>query len=41
VTGYGLLVGRNTGTPVSHLYIPPFNFSGNIEKVLIKVKPEG
>ena len=41
VTGYGLLVGRNTGTPVSHLYKPPFTFSGTIEKVSIKVKPQG
>ena len=41
VTGYGLLVGRNTGTPVSHLYKPPFTFPGTIEKVSIKVKPQG
>ncbi len=40
VTGYGLLVGRNTGTPVSHLYKPPFTFPGNIEKVSIKVNPK-
>jgi arylsulfatase len=41
VTGYGLLVGRNTGTPVSHLYKPPFIFPGTIEKVSINVKPQG
>lgn len=40
VTGYGLLVGRNTGTPVSHLYKPPFSFPGTIERVVITVKSE-
>lgn len=38
VTGYGLLIGRNTGTPVSHEYETPFRFTGNIEKVTIEVK---
>jgi arylsulfatase A-like enzyme len=38
VTGYGLLVGRNTGTPVSHKYEPPFKFTGGLEKVTVDVK---
>jgi hypothetical protein len=37
ITGYGLLIGRNTGTPVSHSYEPPFTFTGTIEKVTIEV----
>jgi arylsulfatase A-like enzyme len=37
ITGYGLLIGRNTGTPVSHSYEPPFAFTGTIEKVTIEV----
>jgi arylsulfatase len=40
VTGYGLLVGRNTGTPVSHAYEPPFRFTGQLDKVTIAVGPE-
>ncbi len=28
VTGYGVLIGRNTGTPVSHAYEPPNAFTG-------------
>ena len=35
ITGYGLLIGRNTGTPVSHSYEPPFSFTGTIEKVTV------
>ena len=38
VTGYGLLFGRNTGTPVSHQYEPPFAFTGQLSKVTIRVK---
>jgi arylsulfatase len=38
VTGYGLLIGRNTGTAVSHLYQPPFVFDGGLDRVLIRVK---
>ena len=38
VTGYGLLFGRNTGTPVSHQYEPPFTFTGGLEKVTITVR---
>ena len=38
ITGYGLLIGRNTGTPVSHDYEPPFAFTGGIEKVTIEVE---
>jgi hypothetical protein len=37
ITGYGLLIGRNTGTPVSHSYEPPFTFTGTIEKVTVEV----
>ena len=37
LTGYGLLIGRNTGTPVSHSYEPPFTFTGTIEKVTVEV----
>lgn len=38
MTGYGLLIGRNTGTPVSHEYKAPFTFTGKLEKVVIDVK---
>lgn len=38
VTGYGLLIGRNTGTPVSEAYEAPFRFTGQLEKVTIEVK---
>jgi arylsulfatase len=38
VTGYGLLVGRNTGTPVSHEYKAPFAFTGKLDKVTIDLK---
>jgi arylsulfatase A-like enzyme len=41
VTGYGLLVGRNTGTAVSHQYKPPFAFTGGLEKVVISGAPGG
>lgn len=37
VTGYGLLFGRNTGTPVSHQYKPPFTFTSDLEKVTIRI----
>jgi hypothetical protein len=37
VTGYGLLIGRNTGTPVSRTYEPPFAFTAPIKKVTIEV----
>lgn len=37
VTGYGLLIGRNTGTPVSHKYETPARFTGEIEKITIAV----
>ena len=30
MTGYGLLIGRNTGTPISHTYETPFEFSGKM-----------
>lgn len=38
VTGYGLLVGRNSGTAVSHMYKPPYSFTGKLEKVTIELK---
>ncbi len=38
VTGYGLLIGRNAGTPVSHEYKAPFTFTGKLEKVTIDLK---
>ncbi len=38
MTGYGLLIGRNTGTPVSPQYAVPFEFTGGLEKVTIEVK---
>jgi hypothetical protein len=38
MTGYGLLIGRNTGTPVSHEYKVPFAFTGKIEKVTVDLK---
>ena len=41
VTGYGILIGRNTATPVSHEYQPPFTFTGDLKKVTIKVKVPG
>jgi membrane-associated protease RseP (regulator of RpoE activity) len=39
ITGYGLQIGRNTATPVSHSYSPPFAFTGKIEKVTIDMIP--
>jgi arylsulfatase len=38
MTGYGLLIGRNTGTPVSHDYETPFAFTGTIEEVTAELK---
>jgi arylsulfatase len=38
VTGYGLLIGRNTGTPVSHEYKAPFEFTGKLHKVTVEMK---
>ena len=38
MTGYGLLIGRNTGTPVSHEYEAPFAFTGQIEMVVVELK---
>lgn len=37
LTGYGLTVGRNIGTPVSRQYKTPFPYEGTIEKVEIRV----
>ena len=39
MTGYGLLIGRNIGTSVSHEYKTPFAFTGKLEKVIITVGP--
>jgi hypothetical protein len=38
VTGYGLLIGRNANTPVTHAYETPFEFTGQLDKVTIEVK---
>jgi arylsulfatase len=38
-TGYGLQVGRNMGTPVSHTYQAPFNFTGDLNKIEVSVGP--
>jgi hypothetical protein len=38
VMGYGLLVGRNTGTTVSHRYEAPFAYSGKLRKITIELK---
>ncbi len=38
VTGYGLLIGRNTGTPVSHEYKAPYEFTGRLRKVTISLE---
>jgi hypothetical protein len=38
MTGYGLLIGRNTGTVASHEYKPPFAFTGILDKVTINLK---
>ena len=35
MTGYGLVIGRNIGTAVSHEYKAPFAFTGRLEKVVI------
>lgn len=36
ITGYGLTIGRNIGTPVSHDYKVPFAFTGKLDKVTIR-----
>ena len=38
MTGYGLVIGRNIGTPVTHEYKPPFAFTGTLNKVTIELK---
>jgi arylsulfatase len=38
MTGFGLLVARNIGTPVSQEYKVPFAFTGKIGKVEIELK---
>jgi arylsulfatase A-like enzyme len=38
MTGYGLVIGRNIGTPVSHEYKPPFAFTGTLNKVTVELK---
>ena len=39
ITGYGLQIGRNTATPVSHSYEVPFAFNGKLENVTIDMAP--
>jgi arylsulfatase len=34
----GLQIGRNTAGPVSHAYVQPFNFTGVIRKVKIRLE---
>lgn len=38
MTGYGLVIGRNIGTPVSHAYAVPFAFTGALEKVTVSLQ---
>ena len=38
MTGYGLVIGRNIGTPVSHQYETPYTFTGTIRKVTLALK---
>jgi arylsulfatase len=38
MTGYGLVIGRNIGTAVSHDYKAPFAFTGTLEKVTVQLK---
>ena len=38
MTGYGLVIGRNIGTAVSHAYKAPFPFTGEIKKVTVELK---
>lgn len=38
MTGYGLVIGRNIGTAVSHVYKTPFAFTGTLEKVNVQLK---
>jgi arylsulfatase len=38
VTGYGLVTGRNPNTPVTHEYKAPFAFTGQLDKVTIKLE---
>lgn len=38
MTGFGLLIGRSIGTPVSQEYKVPFAFTGKLEKVMIEIK---
>lgn len=38
MNGYGLQIGRNIGTAVSHEYKAPFGFTGRLDKVIIELK---
>jgi arylsulfatase len=38
MTGYGLVIGRNIGTPVTHEYKAPFAFTGTLNKVTVELK---
>jgi arylsulfatase len=35
--GSGVFVGRNSGSPVSQLYGPPFEFTGTIHQLTVDV----
>lgn len=38
MTGYGLQIGRNAATPVSHEYKAPFAFTGRLDKLTVSLK---
>ena len=38
MTGYGLVIGRNIGTAVSHAYEAPFPFTGRLARVTIDLR---
>lgn len=38
LTGYGLQIGRNAGTPIGHEYEAPFAFSSGLDRVTIEVE---
>lgn len=38
MTGYGLAIGRNIGTRVSHQYTAPFPFNAKLEKVVVELR---
>jgi hypothetical protein len=38
VAGYGTLIGRNTGAPVSQEYKAPFTFTDKLDDVTVELK---